>query len=208
MRQPADVVEVERVGGVLGAADIGAGPVRCLLEVEERVGVRRPGRKATTRHREIQLCGAQLQVASPFRLGIEAEWHVGDQVAAGRRVGQIEDVLPRQEAAVGEGRIAGLVDLEAHRKRRGIPARQVGAHQRAGGARPEDRAVADVPIQRIRSAKGVVRLGQAPEVVVADGLGIARADADLVVQRGGAVVPGAQQPIGPELGLRREVRCT
>ena len=44
--QPAHVVEVQRVGGVIRAGDVGVGPVRRLLQVETRIGVGEPRAEA------------------------------------------------------------------------------------------------------------------------------------------------------------------
>jgi hypothetical protein len=69
----------------------------------------------------------------------------------------------------------------------------------------EDGAVADVAVEWVAAAEGVVGLGQPPDVVVADGLGVAVADADLVVQGPGGVVPHVLQEAQAELRLGGEV---
>ena len=76
-----------------------------------------------------------------------------------------------------------------------------------GGAGAEHRAVADVARGRVAAAVGVVGLRQAPDVVVAERLCVALADAHLVVQRAAAVVEHAQQPFHAEARLGREVRA-
>jgi hypothetical protein len=125
--EPADVVEVEGVGGVVRAGDVGVGQVGRLLQVEAWVGVGQPGRQATARHGQVELGRTQLEVAAPLGLGVEAERQVGGQIPAGGGVGEVEDVLAGEQAAVGEGRVAGLVNLEAQAERGGVAAGQVGA---------------------------------------------------------------------------------
>jgi hypothetical protein len=115
-------------------------------------------------------------------------------------------VLAGEQAPVGEGRVAGLEDLEAQAEDGSIPPRQVRADERPWCARAEHRAVADVAVQGVGAAEGVVGLGQAPDVVVADRLGVSGPDANLVVEGPARVVPHSQEPVGPELRLGGEVR--
>ena len=107
------------------------------------------------------------------------------------------------QAAAGEGRVRAVEHLVAERERGAVAARQVGADRRSRRPRPEHRAVADVPVQRVGAPIRVVVLGQAPDVVVADRVVIPRADAHLVVEGARAVVPHPQQPLGPEAHLAR-----
>ena len=188
----------------LGAGHVGARPVRGLAQVEARVGVRQAGRKPARGDREVELGGAPLEVVAPLRLRVEA---VGDhrQQLPRRGVGEVEDVLGRGQAAVGEGGVAGLEDDEALGQRGGVAAGQVGADQRARRPGPEHRPVSDVAVDGVAAAEGVVGLRQPPDVVVAERLCVAAADADLVVERAGRVVPHAQQEVGPEPRLGGEV---
>ncbi len=61
-------------------------------------------------------------------------------------------------------------------------------------------------VQRVAAAVGVIRLRQPPDVVVPRRARVPRADAHLVVESAGLVVPHAQQPFDAEAGLLREVR--
>ena len=106
---------------------------------------------------------------------------------------------------VRERRVARPVDLVGERERGGVAPGEVRADRRAWRAGPEDRPVADVAVERIGAAERVVGLGQPPDVVVADGLAVAAADPDLVVERPRWVVPHPQQPVGAELRLGGEV---
>src|SRR4029450_7239260 len=103
-----DATPVAGFGRIVGAGDVGVGPVGRVLEVEARIGVGQPARKPTACHRQVQLGRTQLQIAAPLGLGVEAERQVGGQVAAGGGVGEVEDVLASDQAAVGEGRIGAL----------------------------------------------------------------------------------------------------
>ena len=123
------------------------------------------------------------------------------------RVREGEDVLGVLEA---RGRLRGLGDpiqLVAEREVRRETSREVGADERSRRAGAEHRPVADVAILRVGAAVGVVRLRQAPDVVVADDRAVALADADLQVQRLGAVVPHVLEPVDAERRLSGVVRC-
>ena len=177
-----------------------------LPQVEHGIRVRQAARQPTAGDREVHLRRAELEVVAPLALRIEAERDHGQQVPAWVGVGQVEDVLGGQQASVGERRVAPLEHLVRLGQRRRVPAGQVGADRRAGRPGPEHRPVPDVPGGGVRSAVRVVGLGQAPDVVVAHGLGVPLPDAHLVVQGLRGVVPHPQQPVRTELGLRGEVR--
>src|SRR5437588_13035561 len=63
--------------------------------------------------------------------------------------------------------------------------------------------MADVAIIRTAVVEGIVRLWQAPDVMIADGLGISVSDRHLVVEDFVVVVPHALQPIEAKLYLVR-----
>ena len=201
----AHVVEVQRVGGVVRPVDVGVRPVRGELDVVARVAVRQAARRARLLERERQLGRAQLEVVAPLGLRVEVERDRGRQMPVRRRVGEVEEVLGRDQAVAREPAVGRAVHLVAERERRGVPPGQVGAHRRARRPRAEDRPVADVPVRRIVPAVGVVVLRQPPDVVVAHDRVVAVSDPDLVVERARAVVPHAQEPAGAELRLGVEV---
>ncbi len=153
---------------------------------------------------QVQLGGAQLEVVAPLGLRVVL---VGDRRRESPRVRvrQVVDVLRGQQAFAGESRVARFEHLVGLGQSRGVASGQVGADLRSRRPRAEHRPMADVAVERIALAVGVVFLRQAPDVVIAGGLVVAAADADLVVERLRLVVPHAQQPVGTEPRLGREV---
>jgi hypothetical protein len=180
--------------------------VRGEPDVVAGVAVRQAAGRSRLLERERQLGGAQLEVVAPLGLRIEVERDRGGQVPLRGRVGEVEQVLGRDEAVAGEPAVGRAVDLIAEGERGGIAAGQVGAHRRARRPRPEHRPVADVAERRIVPAVGVVVLRQPPDVVVAHDRVVAVSDPDLVVEGARAVVPHAQEPARAEPGLGAEVR--
>ena len=122
-------------------------------------------------------------------------------------VGEAEHVLRRPQAAVGERLVALVEVLVAEGEGGGEASCEVGAHGSTGWPRAEHGAVADEAVQRVFPAEAVVRLRQAPDVVVAGCARVALADAHLVVERARFVVPHPQQPFDPEARLAGEVRA-
>ena len=206
MRETADVVQVEGVGGVVGTRDVRVRPVGSLLEVEGGIDVGCAGRQVAARRREVQLDRGELEIAPPLGLRIEAERQVGEQVALRVRVGQVEDVLAGEQAVVRERGIALPVDLEAQAERGRHASREVRTDERPGRTGAEHGPVADVPVPRIGPTEGVVLLRQAPQVVVAHDLRVPGAEPHLEVEGPRDVVPHPQEPVRSELRLGGEVR--
>src|SRR6185437_14690267 len=119
---------------------------------------------------EVQLRGAELQVALPLVLRIEAERDHREEVAARVRIREVVDVLRGGQALRRERWRARLVDLEALREDGGVAAGQVRADLGSRRARAEHRTVPDVTVDRVGAAEGVVLLREPPDVVVAERL--------------------------------------
>ena len=76
--QPADVVKIERVGGIIGTGDVSVGPLCRLLQIVSWISVGQARRQiGAGLESKVQLHRAQFQVVAPFRLGIETEWNNG-----------------------------------------------------------------------------------------------------------------------------------
>ena len=165
-------------------------------------------------HREVEFGRPQFHIVAPLRLWIKAERNAGQQIAAGRGVRQIKNVLRRRQALVCVRGIAGLIDVVAEAEHRSEPPRLVGADLRSrldcrsAQCRRihEHRTMTNVPVIRAASSVGVVRLRQPPDIMIADGLRIPIADRHLVIQDLIGVVPHFMQPIEAELRLIREVQ--
>ena len=130
MSEPAHVVQVERVGGVARPGDVGARPVRRLLQVVRRWMQRDRTSGATSLHGEIELCCPQLEVIPPLRLGIKAERNRRQQIATWSSVGQIKNVLCGKQALVRVRGIARLINVIAERKVGRQPTGEVWADRR------------------------------------------------------------------------------
>jgi len=72
-------------------------------DVVARVTVRDAARRPRQLERPGQLGGAQLEIVAPLRLRVEVERDRGRQVPLRRRVGPVEEVLGRDQAAAGGG---------------------------------------------------------------------------------------------------------
>jgi hypothetical protein len=72
VRQAAHVVEVQRVACVERTGHVRVRPMSGVLEVERGIGVREARGEPSRRDREVQLRGAELQVALPLVLRVEA----------------------------------------------------------------------------------------------------------------------------------------
>src|SRR5207244_5417913 len=94
MRQSGYVIEIESIRSVVWTGDVGIGPVRRLLQVIIRIGMRQARRQSSRcLQGEIELDGAPFEVVTPLRLGIKAERNHRQQISARRCICQIEDVL-------------------------------------------------------------------------------------------------------------------
>ncbi len=107
---------------------------------------------------------------------------------------------------VGVGRVAGLEDLETQREVGRQAPGKVGTDERSGGISAKHRAVTDVAIQRVGPTIVIIRLRQAPDIVIANNLGVPRPNAHLVIEGLGGVIPHVLEPIKTELCLSSEVR--
>ena len=137
MGQSADVVKIERVSGVVWAGNVSVGPMRGLLQVVRR-GMRNCGTgSAASLQGEVKFGGAEFEIIPPFTFRIETEGSNRQQVAAGRGVGEIKNVLGRRQTLVGIGGIAGLVEVVAERKRRGDASSEIRADERAAADQVE-----------------------------------------------------------------------
>ena len=180
----AHVVEVEGVAGAELEVPLrpvrGAGEVRRCGEAEPLGGTG-------------DLGAAELHVVLPDRLRVERVGECGDQRLRGSGGGGagVEPLRLAQQRQRLD-RVGLLLGREGERRR--DPAGEVRADRLAGGRGVEDRPVRDVPVQRVGVV--VVGLGQPPPVVVTDegALLVARAEADLQVQREGRLVPHLVQP--------------
>ena len=206
VRDARDVVEVQRIGGVVRTGDVRGGPVRRPAQVVPGVGVRETMREIPAVERQRELRRAPFQIVTPLLLRVERERDHRQQVTARVRVGQVEDVLCRTKAPRRERRIARREHLEALGEGRRVAAGEVGADRRPRGAGPEDRPVTDEAERRIPPVVVIVGLREPPDIVVAGGRVVPFADPHLVVERAGPVVPHPQEPIRSEPGLPREVR--
>src|SRR5713101_6726500 len=206
MGDPAHIVEVQSVSRIVWSGDVGMGPVCSGLEIEQRIGVWQTCRQVATRQCKVQLRRPKLQVVSPLSLGIKAVGGDREQIATGAGVRQGENVLCRKQVLVRVGRVAGLEDLETEREVGRQATGKVRADERSGGGNAKHRAVTDVAVQRVGPAIVVVRLRQAPYIVIPNSLGIPRPDAHLVVEYLGRVIPHVLEPIETELRLSSEVR--
>ncbi len=153
------------------------------------------------------LRGAELHVVLPDRLRVERVRECGDQRprwGLGVRAGV--ERLSLVQLVQCLCRVSGGIGLGGEREGRRHAAGEVRADRPAGRRGVEDRAVRDVPVQRVGVV--VVGLGQPPEVVVAGerALFVARPDADLHVQRAGLLVPHLVQPGEAVPGLREQAR--
>src|SRR5713226_5494023 len=107
MRQPADVVQIERIGSVVRSGDVSIGPVRRLLQIEHAIAVgQAPRQTACALQSKVEFCSPEFEVVAPFRLWIKAERNCGKEVSARSGVCQIEDVLRGKQALAGIGWIA------------------------------------------------------------------------------------------------------
>ena len=123
VRQAAHVVEVQRVGGVVGPGDVRVRPVRRPGQVVHRIRVRQPRWQPARCHRAVELRGTELEVVPPLRLGIEAERDNRQEVPGWAGVRKVEDVLRCQKALVGERGIAQAEHLERLGQSRRVPPR-------------------------------------------------------------------------------------
>src|SRR5439155_1110402 len=79
--------------------------------------MRQPRRKASrSLQGEIEFDGAPFEVVTPFRFRIKAERNHRQQIAAGRCICKVEDVLGGEEALIGIRRVAGPIGVIAQRK--------------------------------------------------------------------------------------------
>src|SRR5579864_8146407 len=106
--------------------------------------------------------------------------------------------------------------MEAERKSSCQTSGEVGTDFRTGLYLPgrversgidEHGPMADIPVQGRAAVECVIRLWQAPDVVIADGLAIAVSDRNLIVKNLVVVVPHALQPIQAEFCLIGEVQA-
>src|SRR5215469_1882160 len=184
MRQTAHVKEVQRIGGVIGSSDVSIGPGCSLLQVEERIGARQSSRETSTRKREVKLSCSEFEVIAPFRFRVETERRGSQQVAAGRGICQIKDMLGGKQTFIGVSWIAGFEYLEAFGQACSHASRKVRTDQGAcsSGSIDEYRPVADKADVERASLPGIICLGKPPDIVIADGLRISIANADLVIK--------------------------
>src|SRR5262249_3387517 len=146
--------------------------------------------------REVKLGSAEFQIVAPFAFRIKAEWNHSEQVAAGCGVSEVENVFCGKQTLVGVCWLRRLENLIAHCQRCSHAAGQVRAdgRTRASGSVDKDRATTNVAVLRRAALERVIGLRQAPDVMVADRLSISVADANLVVEGLGTVVPHLLQP--------------
>src|SRR5438105_10292489 len=101
MRQSGYVIEIESIRSVVWTGDVGVGPVRRLLQVIIRIGMRQARRQSSrSLQSKLELDGAPFEVVTPFRLGIKAERNHRQQIAAGRCICKVEDVLGGEQALI------------------------------------------------------------------------------------------------------------
>src|SRR6266851_78682 len=184
MRQSGDVIKVQGIRSVTRACDVGIRPMRCLLQIIRR-GVRtRRTVSAASLQSEIKFGGTEFHVVTPFSLWIKAERSYRQQVAAGRGIREIENMLGGEQALVGVSGIAGLIFVITEGKIRSHPPRQIGTNMRAGAARGIDEhwPMANKAELGSTSSEGIVSLRQSPDIVIANGLRVAISDPDLVVE--------------------------
>src|SRR5438132_2435927 len=107
MRQSGYVIEIESIRSVVWTGDVGVGPVRRLLQVIIRIGMRQQVRRQSSRslQSKIELDGAPFEVVTPFRLRIKAESNHRQQIAAARCICKVEDVLGGEQALI---RVSGI----------------------------------------------------------------------------------------------------
>ncbi len=106
MRQSGYVIEIESIRSVVWTGDVGVGPVRRLLQVIIRIGMRQARRQSSrSLQSKIELDGAPFEVVTPFRLRIKAERNHRQQIAAGRCICKVEDVLGGEQALI---RVSGI----------------------------------------------------------------------------------------------------
>ena len=198
VRQPADIVKVERISGIIWSGDVSVCPVRCLLQIVRRRVRTGWAAGAASLQSEIKFRGAQFQIIAPFRLWIKTERDHCQQISARRGVRQVEDVLGRRQALIRINRVAGLIFVIAEGKIGCQSSRQIRADQRVCDhlARrvhrcrtDKNRPMTNITIKRRTPAVRVIRLRQAPDVMIADGLPVAVADADLIIENFVIVVP-------------------
>src|SRR5260370_3909791 len=135
MRQSGDVIKVQGIRCIARASDVGVRPMRCLLQVIGR-GVRTSRTvAAASLESKVKFRGAKFHIVTPFALGIEAKRSYCQQVAAGRGVREVENMLGGEQAWVSVGGIARLICVIAEGKVGRQPSRQIGPNMRASAAR-------------------------------------------------------------------------
>src|SRR5579864_2050337 len=159
--------------------------------------------------REVEFGGAPLEVVTPFGLGIEIERTGGEQVARGRGVGEIEDVLSGKQALVSIRSVTRFENLIAQSKASGEPAGEIrtDSRSRSTGGVLEHRPMADELEGRDTTLEVIVSLRQPPDVVVTRVAMAAGGDRDLIVQSFGIIRPHFLQPVQTEPGFIGEIRC-
>ena len=211
MRQPGDIIKIQRVPRIARTSNVGVRPLRRQRQVITRVAMRQTLRQASALLRQLQskveFRRAQLQIVAPFAFGIKIVRHGRQQIPLGRGFGEIEDVLGRQQTLVGQRRIRRVKHLEAFREVRRQTSREIRTDLRSRRSGHKHRAMPDVLIHRVISKVGIVNLRQAPDIVIAQIVEVLKISSNphLVVERFRIVVPHLLQPAQAERRFIREV---
>src|SRR5262249_40886822 len=84
VRQPRNIVKVQRVCGIVRPIDIRICPLCRLLQVIGSSRVWQPcGQRPCTLQGKVEFHGPQFQVVAPLAFWIETEWNSREQVATG-----------------------------------------------------------------------------------------------------------------------------
>src|SRR5207245_1493472 len=179
MRQSGYVIEIESIRSVVWTGDVGIGPVRRLLQVIIRIGMRQARRQSSRcLQGEIELDGAPFEVVTPLRLGIKAERNHRQQISARRCICQIEDVLGGEQALIRVSGVNSSIGVIAQGEICSYAPGQIWADQsiRLHLARciqrcwiDEYRSMANIPVLGGASVVSIVRLRKTTDVMIADG---------------------------------------